>query len=359
MFTLGMREELQPEVQIVGVSSVGLEAVLDFLYSGQLQLDGGNVHDVLEAAHLLQLWRAVDFCCQYLEQQVSEENYLDLQQVARFYSLERLDSFIDRWVLARFSKLRLTPDFLQNLPLHKLTSYLSSSQVQYDSEQNLLQAALQWLGQNPDRTPHANQLLAHIRFPLMPAGDLVGRVLPAIRAQLPDGTGCQQLVEEALRYQARPSAQPLLQTDRTALRGGAERLMLIGGEVGERGQELSGSVWRLDGESVRWELQGQLPAPRSHHCLAVLGGFIYVAGGSASRDNGGDAACNRLHRYDPRLEQWTEGAPMKQRRVDFYLAAVGESLIAVGGRNASGALASVEFYRPAEDRWAYGPPLPR
>ncbi|XP_007540355.1 kelch-like protein 36 isoform X1 [Poecilia formosa] len=359
MFTLGMREELQPEVQIVGVSSVGLEAVLDFLYSGQLQLDGGNVDDVLEAAHLLQLWRAVDFCCQYLEQQVSEENYLDLQQVARFYSLERLDSFIDRWVLARFSKLRLTPDFLQNLPLHKLTSYLSSSQVQYDSEQNLLQAALQWLGQNPDRTPHANQLLAHIRFPLMPAGDLVGRVLPAIRAQLPDGTGCQQLVEEALRYQARPSAQPLLQTDRTALRGGAERLMLIGGEVGERGQELSGSVWRLDGESVRWELQGQLPAPRSHHCLAVLGGFIYAAGGSASRDNGGDAACNRLHRYDPRLEQWTEGAPMKQRRVDFYLAAVGESLIAVGGRNASGALASVEFYRPAEDRWAYGPPLPR
>lgn len=295
----------------MGVSSVGLEAVLDFLYSGQLQLDGRNVHDVLEAAHLLQvrrchgtgtrtgtgtrpgtrvsgrglfnaqtslseissfdpvavshhqnvlvlvlvlqLWRAVDFCCQYLEQQVSEENYLDLQQLARFYNLERLDSFIDRWVLARFSRLRLTPDFLQNLPLHKLTYYLSSSQVrllslrskrlapvlellvlpqiQYDSEQNLLQAALQWLGQNTDRTPQAKQLLTHIRFPLMPAGDLVGWVLPAIRAHLPDGTGCQQLVEEALRYQARPSAQPLLQTDRTALRGGVERLLLIGGEV--------------------------------------------------------------------------------------------------------------------------------
>ncbi|PWA22131.1 hypothetical protein CCH79_00020158 [Gambusia affinis] len=389
MFTLGMREELQPEVQLVGVSSVGLEAVLDFLYSGQLQLDGGNVEDVLEAAHLLQvrrcqgtgtrtgtgtrrgtrvsgrglfkaqtslseislfdpvavshhqnvlvlvlqLWRAVDFCCQYLEQQVSEENYLDLQQLARFYSLQRLDSFIDRWVLARFSRLRLTPEFLQNLPLHKLTSYLSSSQVrllslrskrlapvleplllpqvQYDSEQNLLQAALQWLGQNRERTPHAKQLLAHIRFPLIPAGDLVGRVLPAIRAQLPDGTGCQQLVEEALRYQARPSAQPLLQTDRTALRGGAERLLLIGGEVGERGQELSGSMWRLDGKSGRWDLQAQLPAPRSHHCLAVLGGFIYAVGGSASRDNDVDAVCDRLHRYDPRLEQWTEvrGSP--------------------------------------------------
>lgn len=82
-------------------------------------------------------------------------------------------------------------------------------------------------------------------------------------------------------------------------------------EVGEPGQDLSGSMWRLDGESGRWELQAQLPAPRSHHCLAVLGGFIYAAGGSASRDNDEDAACDRLHRYDPRLEQWTEvrGSP--------------------------------------------------
>uniref|UniRef100_A0A3B5L5A4 Kelch-like protein 36 n=1 Tax=Xiphophorus couchianus TaxID=32473 RepID=A0A3B5L5A4_9TELE len=419
MFTLGMREELQPEVQLVGVSSVGLEAVLDFLYSGQLQLDGRNVHDVLEAAHLLQvrrchgtgtgtrpgtrLWRAVDFCCQYLEQQVSEENYLDLQQLARFYSLERLDSFIDRWVLARFSRLRLTPDFLQNLPLHKLTYYLSSSQIQYDSEQNLLQAALQWLGQNTDRTPQAKQLLTHIRFPLMPAGDLVGWVLPAIRAQLPNGTGCQQLVEEALRYQARPSAQPLLQMDRTALRGGVERLLLIGGEVGEPGQDLSGSMWRLDGESGRWELQAQLPAPRSHHCLAVLGGFIYAAGGSASRDNDEDAACDRfclssrptyghagaVHQgaiyisggHDFQIgpyrrdllsldlarpgEAWRNRPPMSVARGWHRMASLRHLVYAIGGSDDHADTAErfdileAEFFDPRSDQWTRAAPLLR
>lgn len=50
---------------------------------------------------------------------------------------------------------------------------------------------------------------------------------------------------------------------------------------------------------------------------------------------------------------------MNQRRVDFYLAAVGECLIAVGGRNDSGALASVEVYYPAEDCWSYVAQLPR
>lgn len=359
MFTLGMREERQQEVELVGVAYIGLKAVVDFLYSGELPLDGGNIDYVLEAAHLLQVWRVVDFCCQYLEREVSEDNYLYLQELALLYSLERLDAFIDQFILTHFATLSFTPDFLRDIPFHKLNSYLSSGQVQHDSEQALLQASLQWLSQSPERAPHARQLLSHIRFPLMPVGDLVGRVLPAVQALLPEEAGCEALVEEAVGYHARMSAQPLLQTERTTLRGGVERLLQIGGEVSERGEELSANVCRLNNETGNWEVETQLPAQRSHHCLAVLGGFIFAAGGSSSRDNGGDAACNLLYRYDPRHNQWTRGASMNQRRVDFYLGAVGECLIAVGGRNDTGALSSVEVYYPAEDCWSYVAGLPR
>lgn len=231
MFTLGMREERQEEVELVGMSYIGLNTVVDFLYSGELALDGGNIDYVLEAAHLLQVWQVVDFCCQYLEREVREDNYLYLQELALLYSLERLDTFIDHFILTRFATLSFTPDFLHDIPLHKLASYLSSGQVQHDSEQALLQATLQWLSRSPERTAHARQLLSHIRFPLMPVGDLVDRVLPAVRALLTEEAGCEALVEEALGYHARPSAQPLLQTGRTTLRGGVERLLLIGGEV--------------------------------------------------------------------------------------------------------------------------------
>ncbi|XP_026220633.1 kelch-like protein 36 [Anabas testudineus] len=359
MFTLGMREKHQEEVELVGMSYIGLKAVVDFLYSGELPLDGGNIDYVLEAAHLLQVWRVVDFCCQYLEQEVSEDNYLYLQELALLYSLERLDTFIDCFILTHFATLSFTPDFLHNIPLPKLTSYLSCGQVQHDSEQALLRATLQWLSQTPERVAHATQLLSYIHFSLIPVGELVGEVLPAIQALLPEEDGCEGLVEEALEYHARPSAQPLLQTQQTMLRGGVERLLLIGGEVSEFGEELSASVCRLDSETGTWEVETELPAQRSHHCLAVLGGFIFAAGGSSSRDNGGDAACNLLYRYDPRHNQWTRGAPMNQRRVDFYLGAVGEGLIAVGGRNDAGALSSVEVYCPAEDCWSYVAGLPR
>uniref|UniRef100_A0A8C5D3I3 Kelch-like protein 36 n=1 Tax=Gouania willdenowi TaxID=441366 RepID=A0A8C5D3I3_GOUWI len=360
--SLGSRPEWVSEsskVELIGVSITGLKAVVGFLYSGELSLDGGNIHHVLEAAHLLQVWRAVDFCCQYLESEVNEENYLYLQELALHYSLERLDAFIDRFILARFSTLSFSPDFLQSISLYKLTSYLSSEQVQHDSEQALLQTALQWLSQTPQRAPHTQKLLSLVRFPLMPAGDLVSRILPTMQALLPEEVGCEALVEEAMGYHATVSAQPLLQSGRNALRGGVEGLLLVGGEVSERGQELSANVCRLDEGTGCWEVEAELPAQRSHHSLAVLGGFIFTAGGSSSRDNGGGAACDLLHRYDPRHKQWTQCCPMNHRRVDFFLGAVGGRLIAVGGRNDGGALFTVEVYSPAEDCWSPVAPLPR
>ncbi|XP_010882416.2 kelch-like protein 36 [Esox lucius] len=359
MFTLGMREERQAEVELVGASYVGLKAVVDFLYSGELPLDGGIIDFVLETAHLLQVWRAVDYCCQYLENEVNEDNYLYLQELALLYSLERLDTFIDHFILEHFATLSFTPGFLRDVRLPKLISYLACGQVQHESEQALLQAALQWLSHTPDRSAHARQLLAHIRFPLIPAGDLAERILSAIRALIPPEAGCEVLVEEALNYHTRTSAQPVLQTGRTALRGGEERLLLVGGEVSDRGEELTADVCWLDGDSCRWIVETQIPAQRSHHCVAVLGGFIFTAGGSSSRDNGGDAASNLLYRYNPRDNQWIKSSPMNQRRVDFYLGAVGDCLIAVGGRNDNGALSSVEVYSPRDDCWTYVAGLPR
>lgn len=304
MFTLGMREAFEKEVVLVGASPIGLRAVLDFLYGGELALDGGNIDHVLETAHLLQLWTAVDFCCEYLEQEVSEDNYLYLQELASIYSLRRLDAFVDSFVLGRFGTLSFTPAFLQSVSVQKLCLYLSSSRVQRECEHDLLQAALQWLTQQPEREEHARRVLENVRFPLIPKSDLLHRVKPAVCALLPREAGCEDFIEEAVRYHSSLAAQPVLQTARTALRAEGERLLFVGGEVSERCLELSDDTCYLDTESQQWVKETPLPARRSHHCVAVLGGFIFIAGGSFSRDNGGDAASNLLYRYDPRCKQW-------------------------------------------------------
>ncbi|KAM5137792.1 kelch-like protein 36 [Mantella aurantiaca] len=359
MFTIGMKEARQAEVELVGASPVGLKAVVDFLYGSELTLDGGNIDYVLETAHLLQVWKAVDFCCEYLEGEVSEDNYLYLQELASVYSLERLGAFIDSFVLGNYAALAFTGDYLRNVGVHKLCQYLASDRVQHASEHQLLQSALQWLGHRPERRGLAHRVLQNVRLALVPEGELLQRVEPAVAALLPGDAGCRGLVDEALRYHASLAAQPLLQNGRSALRRAAARLLFVGGEVSEHGLELSDDVYGLDLPRERWLSETRLPARRSHHCVTALGDFVYVAGGSFSIDDGGDAASNVLYRFDPRCGQWIQVAAMNQPRVDFYLASLSDKLVAVGGRNENGALSSVEIYCPRMDTWTYVSELPR
>ncbi|XP_063801776.1 kelch-like protein 36 [Pseudophryne corroboree] len=359
LFTIGMREVHQKEVELVGASYVGLKAVVDFLYTSDLTLDGVNTDYVLETSHLLQIWPVVDFCCEYLESEVNEENYLYLQELASTYSLQRLESYIDSFILHNYSTLSSTSDFLQNISIQKLCQYLMSSQVQHVSEHDLLQSALQWLTHCPERENQAYQVLQNIRFQLISKSDLLHQVQPAICSLLPKEANCESLVEKAIYYHNNVAAQPLLQNTRSTLRMGTEELLFVGGEVSEHSLELSDDVYSLDMKRERWLSETQLPARRSHHCVIALGNFIYVAGGSYSRDNGGDAASNLLYRYDPRWSQWIQMACMKQHRVDFYLAAVTDKLVAVGGRNENGALSSAEIYCPQRDTWNYVSELPR
>ncbi|XP_033012771.1 kelch-like protein 36 isoform X1 [Lacerta agilis] len=359
MFTIGMREAYQKEVELFGASYVGLKAIVDFLYGSELSLDGGNIDYILETAHLLQIWKVVDFCCEYLENEVNEENYLYLQELASLYNLRRLDLYIDSFILRNFGTLSFTPHFLQNISIRKLCQYLGSDAVQQECEHDLLQAALQWLTQYPEREREAYSVLENIHFPLIPKSDLLHRVKPAVCSLLSKETNCETFVEEAVHYHNNVAAQPVLQNKRTALRASEEKLLFVGGEVSENCLELSDDTCFLDTKTGQWVRETPLPAPRSHHCVAVLGGFIFIAGGSFSRDNGGDAASNLLYRYDPRCNHWIKLASMRQRRVDFYLAAIKGMLVAVGGRNENGALSSVEIYSPEKDAWTYVAGLPR
>ncbi|XP_068117027.1 kelch-like protein 36 [Hyperolius riggenbachi] len=359
MFTTGMKEARQTEVELVGASYIGLKTVIDFLYSSELTLDGGNIDYVLETAHLLQVWKVVDFCCEYLENEVKEENYLYLQELASIYSLERLESYIDSFILANYSSLSFTTDYLENISAQKLGQYLCSNQVQHVNEYVLLQSVLQWLTHNPERGSQAYRVLQNIRFPLISKSDLVHHVKPAVCSLLPKEAMCESLVDEAIHYHNNMAAQPLLQNTRSTLRGGLEKLLFVGGEVSELILDLSDDVYSLDPQKEQWISETQLPAKRSHHCITALGNFIYVAGGSFSIDDGGDAASNILFRFDPRWNQWIQLAVMNQPRVDFYLGSVSEKLIAVGGRNENGALSSVETYCPMLNTWSYVADLPR
>ena len=51
--------------------------------------------------------------------------------------------------------------------------------------------------------------------------------------------------------------------------------------------------------------------------VAVLGGFLYVAGGEETNDQ--RSPLNTAHRYDPRTDTWLQITSMRQARESFQV----------------------------------------
>src|SRR5437773_11136387 len=106
----------------------------------------------------------------------------------------------------------------------------------------------------------------------------------------------------------------------------------------------------------RWSPATPLPEPVQELSAAVLHGRIYVAGGF-DRTGAPTAAA---FRYDPVANQWERVADLPAARHHMPLAAVDDTLYAVGG------LAEATFvpentlwiYRDDQNRWESRAPLP-
>ncbi|XP_032071157.1 kelch-like protein 32 [Thamnophis elegans] len=68
MFSLCMVESCADEVNLHGITGIGLKQALDFAYTGQVLLEPGVIQDVLAAGSHLQLLEMLSLCSHYLIQ---------------------------------------------------------------------------------------------------------------------------------------------------------------------------------------------------------------------------------------------------------------------------------------------------
>ena len=65
MFTEPMRERGQTDIYLYGVSSVGLQVILNYAYTSKLFLSLANIQQVLSAASQLQILKVTIFFFKY------------------------------------------------------------------------------------------------------------------------------------------------------------------------------------------------------------------------------------------------------------------------------------------------------
>lgn len=149
-----------------------------------------------------------------------------------------------------------------------------------------------------------------------------------------------------------PALPEPVQELHAAVLGG--RIYVAGGS--RRGNAVSAAVYRLDPAAGSWQRVADLPAPRHHMPLAAVGDSLYAIGGLGPT---GFDAVGTLWLYHEAAGRWVERAPLPEPR-GASAAAVGDGrIIVVGGFGVDRRLLdSIAVYDPRTGRWRHGAPIP-
>nr|XP_046219508.1 kelch-like protein 9 [Oncorhynchus gorbuscha] len=362
MFTGGMREQDMREIKLHGVSKTGLKNIIEFIYTSRLSLSMTNLQDTLEAANFLQVLPVLGFCNKLLSTEITIDNCMEVERIARDLLLEDVQAHIGKFVCQNLSALLQSGHYLQ-LSQPSLANALASDSLKGFSEMELYRIARTWLDHDPPtRRSTAYSLMSQVRFPLMTPTELLEISQEdeghddGGAAMMRSDTACVNLLLEASNYQMMPFLQPSLQTERTRIRSDTKHLLALGGVMKQQ-LVVSRELRLYDEEIGHWRALRPMEVPRYQHGVALLGGFLYIVGGQSTYDTKGKTALDSAYLYDPRFDRWLQVASLNDKRTFFHLSTLKGKLYAVGGRNASGEIDTMECYNLRRNEWTFVSPM--
>ncbi|XP_019938603.2 kelch-like protein 11 [Paralichthys olivaceus] len=354
------RVELKGWSSESGLEPEAVRRVIQFMYTGEITVTTASVHEVLELADRFLLVQLKSFCGEFLMKKLSLSNCVAVHSLAHMYTLDQLAAGAAKMIRRNFTKVIRNEEFF-TLPFHLLQTWLSDSEITVDSEQELFEAIVKWVQQNPEeREKHFEEL-----FGLLRLSQIAPTVLMQVVRKEPlveNSASCQKLVSDtlevhAVHFESLKSADlELCASHMTATQPrfgqNMDVIMVVGG-VSEGGEYLSECVGYFVAED-RWV---NLPHIHNHldgHAIAVTDSHVYVAG---SMEPG---FAKVVERYDPCLNSWEQVSSLSSRKHSFGLTCVKEVLCGIGGHgNFSPGFKDVTVYEPEQDEWRNIDPAPK
>ncbi|XP_072234535.1 kelch-like protein 34 [Leuresthes tenuis] len=362
-------ERLAGSISLPVLTPEGLDAILDFLYSGWLSISASKLPFVLEAARYLQVETALSICEQFMTDGLNTDNCCCYANLAERHglvnALEAANQTIAMEMKGLLQKSRVD---LLALNIQSLMAVLDADEIPGVMEVELIKLTLDWLGENgPLPLLKSNLLLSRLRFGLVAPSDLINlsrshkaMATPLIRSQL----------TRALEYHRLGSAQPITQSRQSTLRASPNRVLLVGGGASADWPEQQ--VLAFDPISRKFSSPScVLPLRLRNSCVCSVGGFLFVIGGEEVKEGDENekkpvtVTTSQVWRYDPRFDCWEQVASMLERRAQFACCVVEDVIYSIGGRhsrpdsNTYASVASVEFYDMIAGAWRRGVTLLR
>ena len=171
------KEGSKNEIELLGLNEIAVNNLIEFAYSGTIEINKDNVQTVLEAANYLGVEFVKKSCGDFLKVAVDDKTCLGLWQLADVFALEELSNVAKRYVLRHFADISHEEAFLL-LPFNLLTDLLADDGLciviedlvpcEEEREKIVLQAVLRYIEHDLDsRKELLPQLLSLVKLPTL------------------------------------------------------------------------------------------------------------------------------------------------------------------------------------------------
>uniref|UniRef100_A0A2K6L3U4 Kelch like family member 5 n=2 Tax=Rhinopithecus TaxID=542827 RepID=A0A2K6L3U4_RHIBE len=343
MFTNDVREARQEEIKMEGVEPNSLWSLIQYAYTGRLELKEDNIECLLSTACLLQLSQVVEACCKFLMKQLHPSNCLGIRSFADAQGCTDLHKVAHNYTMEHFMEVIRNQEFVL-LPASEIAKLLASDDMNIPNEETILNALLTWVRHDLEqRRKDLSKLLAYIRLPLLAPQFLADMENNAL---FRDDIECQKLIMEAMKYHLLPERRPMLQSPRTKPRKSTVgTLFAVGGIDSTKGAT---SIEKYDLRTNMWTPVANMNGRRLQFGVAVLDDKLYVVGG---RD--GLKTLNTVECYNPKTKTWSVMPPMSTHRHGLGVAVLEGPMYAVGGHDGWSYLNTVERWDPQARQWNF------
>ena len=161
MFTSRFQEASQNEIELRDINASAFESVLQYIYSGKVEITAENVEQLLNIACMMHLAALKSACCKLYKSFMSLDNVIEHINVAEKFSAEELTHACAELLVKNFKRVKGT---FNSLPIDALSIVLNHNSLPVDSEKEVATAVLQWLKANDADAASVEKLVPAIRL---------------------------------------------------------------------------------------------------------------------------------------------------------------------------------------------------
>ena len=221
-----MKEKEEGVIRFEDISELILADILEFIYTGSVEINKTNATDLIIAAEYLLIEGLKTKSGRFLEQQqMTSSNCISTLNFAEKYRCEELVINSTKFMLENFASVAESEEFL-SLKAEELETWISNDEIRLSAEEDVLKIILNWIEHDKsERKDKFKKLFGQVRLALLSRDSLLTLVTHEMVQKDPD---CLTQVLDAIDVVRTASEDIINQSPRKRLE--TQAIVVGGGE---------------------------------------------------------------------------------------------------------------------------------